>query len=79
LQADETTKILHQANLQNIDIRLARSIEHFQIYLIQDKLNITLCKMLTIDYTLLCMHIGSISNQLILLIQFDLTDLFSKK
>ncbi|XP_035917556.1 uncharacterized protein LOC118514640 [Anopheles stephensi] len=71
-QAIKTQKLLLRLNLNPMDHKLKQSIEVFALQTLHQPLEFTACRMFTLDYTVLFSIAASVTNYLIILIQFEM-------
>ncbi|XP_055691169.1 gustatory receptor for bitter taste 66a-like [Lutzomyia longipalpis] len=71
-ESRRTGRLLHKFPTVHVDGRLKKSVDIFSIQVVQNKLDITICGMFPLDYTLIASSLSSILSFLVIMIQFDL-------
>uniref|UniRef100_A0A182VUF9 Gustatory receptor n=1 Tax=Anopheles minimus TaxID=112268 RepID=A0A182VUF9_9DIPT len=71
-ESRKTQKLLLRLNLNPMDHKLKQSIEVFVLQTLHQPLEFTACRMFTLDYTVLFSIAASVTNYLIILIQFEM-------
>uniref|UniRef100_A0A182MYX2 Gustatory receptor n=1 Tax=Anopheles dirus TaxID=7168 RepID=A0A182MYX2_9DIPT len=71
-ESRKTQKLLLRLNLTPMDHKLKQSIEVFALQTMHQPLEFTACRMFTLDYTVLFSIAASVTNYLIILIQFEM-------
>uniref|UniRef100_A0A182RIQ2 Gustatory receptor n=1 Tax=Anopheles funestus TaxID=62324 RepID=A0A182RIQ2_ANOFN len=71
-ESRKTQKLLLRLNLSPMDHKLKQNIEVFVLQTLHQPLEFTACRMFTLDYTVLFSIAASVTNYLIILIQFEM-------